>query len=109
MDKPKYCPTQNGSFTGYRPEYRMIDGDTKTDWKTLPTKRGLYSKGAPYPKDFGGILYTIGLCGYNQAKALAYDFAATAEETGASKIEVRAVAYEIFYDIKAERIEEVTE
>ena len=107
MDKPKYCPTQNGTFCGYQPEYRKVNGDIKTEWKTLPTKKGLFLKGGvPYPKAFGGILDTIGLHGYNQALALAHHFAATIEGAGAYEVEVRAAAYDINYDIKAKKIEE---
>ena len=71
----KYCPTQGGTFTGYKPEVRIKDGEV---WSSLSVKWGKKG-GVPAPQAFGGVLRTIGLCGYNQAKALGHQFAAHAE------------------------------
>lgn len=98
-DKPEYCPTQNGTFTGYTPEWKLPDG-----WSPMPIK-SIIGKGIPFPKQFGGILETIWLFGYDQAKALEYQCRAHCASIGQT-VETRIAEYEITYDIKAKRIEE---
>ena len=97
----KYCPTQSGVITGYKPQYR--DKSSSGEWKAVPTKGTLPPKGIPGPRMGGGILGTIGLSGYSQAKALAWLFAAY-YESGGKYIDVRVEAYEVKYDIKAKAI-----
>jgi hypothetical protein len=106
MDKPEYCPTQQGTFMGYKAEFRMSRHGVSSDWKPVMTKDVLPPKGIPYPKLGGGILSTINLNGYHQALALGYCFAASCEADGHEGIEIRIVDYEINYDIKAKRLSE---
>ena len=96
--KPNYCPTQSGTFTAYRAEYRLIDSYKNPKWKTIPIIKN--QTGVPYPEQFGGILSTIHLFGYAQAKALAWTWAAQAEERG-EVVDVRLVEYKVEFDIKA--------
>ena len=103
-DEIKWHLTQNGIFTGYKPEFRMKVGDVSTDWRSVRIKSG--KKGVPYPTRFGGVLNTIGLFGMPQAKALGYsfvaDFEANPNEIGS--IEIRIIEYEVVYDIKARKV-----
>jgi|TARA_Y100000310_G_C20695263_1_gene825222 hypothetical protein len=55
----------------------------------------------------GGVNKTIGLCGYNQAMALAYAYAAIHDadpNTSIQKIAIRIQPYEVKYDIKAKKL-----
>lgn len=102
----KYCPTQSGTFTAYKPEFRTEREKahhTARDWMAVPIEKD--KGGVPSPKQFGGIMSTIGLLGYSQAKALMWGFSALAEADGV-KIEVRIVEYEVKFDIKAKVIKE---
>ena len=99
----KWCPTQGGEFTAYLPEWRLSDTD---DWADVPIKYiDSNAPGAqPFPRAFGGICSTICLFGYAQAQAMAWGYAAGADEVG-KKIEVRVQAYKVVYDIKAQKID----
>ena len=96
-----YCPTAQGSTTGYEPEWKDENGE----WKTVPTIIVKYPhKGIPKPLWHGGILETLGLFGWEEANALAWVFAA--EHAAAGKcVEVRIIMYEIAYDLKAKRVD----
>ncbi len=100
--KPEYCPTQNGTFLAYRPEYRLRDSYKKQEWKPVPITKG--RGGTPFPEQFGGIMSTIHLFGYAQAKTLMWSWSALAEERGES-VDVRVVEYKVAYGIKAKRVE----
>ena len=67
-------PTIGGTVFGYRVFYLEMDGR----WKEIPWRTALPKLGIPYPSGEGGILVTIGMFGYSQAKALAYWFKANA-------------------------------
>ena len=104
-----WCPNQNGQTTGYVPEYN--NGEK---WLQIPVvdipgyiiqDGRLVMVGAQSPKWNGGILKTIGLCGYAQAQALAWLFAAEASHRG-EQVEVRVVPFEVHYEIKARKLEE---
>ena len=103
MEEMKYCPTQSGVFTAYKPEFRTEEVDA---WMQIPTSK--HPKGVPAPKQFRGILSTIHLFGHAQASALMWWWAAVAEEAGRN-IDVRIVEYEVSYDIKAKVIENTDE
>jgi len=90
-----YCPTQDGQFIGYQAEFKNRHGE----WERCKNPEGAIS----YPKMFGGILSTIYLYGYAQATAICWLYHAAFNSIG-QEIETRTVAYEITYDIKAERM-----
>jgi hypothetical protein len=94
-----WAPTQSGQFPAYQAEYLEIDGK----WKPIPTHN--VNTGVPYPLGGGGILNTIGLMGYSQARAIAWKFTADHEAIG-TVVDTRIVVYELHYDIKAKRIED---
>ena len=96
----KYCPTQNGKFVAYKPQYR---NKSKEDWKNIPIIKEI-KHGFPFPKAFGGIINTIGLSGYSQAKALMWAWASYFEGIG-KEIETRLEEYEVNYQIQALKIE----
>jgi len=107
-DEIKWCPTKNGTFTGYEPEVRLVDIDgSASKWKRVPwSNKG--RTGVPYPAAFGGILREINMLGYHQAMALAHWFGAGLEQGGDSLkgvLEVRAVPYEIIFNIKARKLD----
>ena len=97
--KPEYCPTQSGTFSAYRPEYKNKKAQK---WESIPIKHT--GRGLPYPRQFGGVMSTIFLFGYAQAKAFMWSWSALAEGVGRN-IDVRIVEYEVSYDIKAKVIE----
>ncbi len=97
QSEPVWCPTQKGTYTAYYPEW--LKGK---DWERIKITRA--SDGIPQPAWHGGINDAIYVCGYAQAKALAWEFAAMMESEGRD-IEVRAQAYEVVYDIKARKID----
>lgn len=99
MVKHDYCPTQGGVFTAYVPEF--FDGK---EWKRIPT---VYSPfGIPEPLMNGGVMRTLMLMGYEQAQAIAWQYAAVSVASyDMRKIEVRVQAYEVLYDIKARKID----
>lgn len=120
---------QNGTFIGYLPQWKhkdlyatinrrlapLVEGGEK--WTDVPcvTIRGQIRLtlpngaeiivGHPFPRFGAGILETIGLYGYEQANALAWEYSAAAASIGAS-IEVRVIDRQINYDIKTRDIEQ---
>lgn len=91
--------TQHGNFSAYEPQW--LDG---TEWKRVPytnVPMEGYNR-FPAPLLYGGITEAINLCGYMQAWAIAYNFAAIAEANG-KRIEVRLQDYEVQYDIKCRK------
>lgn len=94
-----WCPTQNGTFTAYDPEW--FDGEK---WRQIPTEPN--KNGVPSPRRNGGIISTIGLFGKAQAEALAWSYAAVAAAKG-HDVKVRAQPYEVVYDIKARKLDEL--
>ena len=102
-DAKQWCPTMRGTMTGYEPEW--LDPRDK-EWHRVPMVTVDSGQGVPQPMALGGITQTIGLFGHAQAQALAWTFAAYAAEVG-KDIEVKIVAYEITYEIKARKMEEV--
>jgi hypothetical protein len=56
--------------------------------------------GIPFPHIGAGVLETIYMFGYEQAQALAWSWAASAESCGAT-VEVRVKHFRLHYDIKA--------
>ena len=102
MKQEKYCPTQNGKFVAYKPQYRR---NSEGSWRDIPIAKinSLQMKGLPFPKQFGGIISTINLGGYSQSKALMWAWSALHEAEGL-KIETRLEEYEVDYQIKARKI-----
>lgn len=100
----EWCPTQNGKFIAYEPEWRYAS-KPDSEWEPVPRRKEFDRPdlGAPAPLSFGGICDTICLCGYAQANALAWLFAAKMEARGES-VDVRAEAYEVIYEIKARKL-----
>ena len=103
MTDDEYCPTRGGRIAGYMPQIRHALGE----WVNMPISVGALG-GVPYPRDTGGVLETIGLCGYAQAHALMWMYAASHAGDG-TKIEVRVQEYRIHYDIKAKAVQDDTE
>ena len=97
----KYCPTQTGKFIAYRPQYR---NNSTGKWNDIPIIKNEKRHGVPYPNQFGGIISTIGLSGYSQAKALMWAWSAYYEGVG-KEIETRLEKYEVNYQIRALKIE----
>lgn len=89
----------NGTFKGYKPEYKEIDGS----WKAIPTKQTV--QGVPLPLMGRGVLDTIGLMGHAQASSIAWVFVAQMEAQGIGA-EVRVSPYEVQFDIKARRLQD---
>ena len=97
----KPCPTVGGTFEGYLPEYLDPRKKDKT-WLPVPLTRKPDGSGALYPLSGGGILQTIGLLGYEQAQAIAWKLAASAQSEGVT-IVTRIATYKVVFDIKAYR------
>lgn len=95
----EYCPTRNGKYFAYTPEYL----DEQNVWKPIPIARG--NIGIPFPLDCGGLTMELGLCGKEQAYALAHHFAAQAAAIGTTEA-VRIQRYEVLYDLKARKLAE---
>ena len=96
----EYCPTRGGSFTAYLPQYLHAAA-----WINIPICKGR-ENGIPYPEFERGVLEAIDLCGYAQAMALAWCWAAVEAAEGRPILQVRAQAYKVHYDIKALAVEE---
>ena len=99
----KWCPTQAGTFTAYKPEWRDKNGE----WKDIPIVRLTPRQGYGIPRPrFGAsdVAAAIYLHGYEEALALAWQYAAYEAAEG-NKVDVRVQSYEVVYDIKARKIE----
>ena len=92
----KWCPTQSGSYTAYKAEF--CDG-VGGKWRPIPTEHK--KKGIPFPDFMGGISRQVGLCGFEQSKAIAWAYAACFAGVGAKVPKVRVVEYDVSYTIKA--------
>jgi len=89
-------PSQNGSFPAYIPEWR----ETGTDWRAIETYSSTIEKGGvATPRAFSGIHDTIGVYGYEQAAALAWSFAASAQASSKT-ISIRLRVLSVNYEIK---------
>jgi hypothetical protein len=98
----EYCPTSGGSYTAYKPEYL---GDDK-EWHSIPTAETT-AGGSPQPLANANINQQLGLFGYEQAWALAWQFAAHAASVTFRAPRIRVAQYDVAYDIKAKRLEHV--
>lgn len=97
-----YCPTQSGTVSGFRPEWRPRESE---EWREIPYDISyLQASGIPFPALSGGVLRQIGLCGEFQAKALAYTFAAE-KEARIESCEVRVVELKVEYQIRAKEVD----
>jgi len=103
-DKPEWTPARSGSYTAFEPQFWDKD---KRKWRPVSLKRPhrWEPSGVPQPLLCGGINMELGLCGYDQAMALAHWFAAEAAAEGVN-IDVRVQEYDVQYDLKARRCEE---
>src|SRR5574341_1504161 len=113
--KPENCPTMSGTFSGFRPQWKhkstwglvnrktfgLEGGEDWTDGPYITTRGLLVIKlpngaeiiaGVPFPSHLPGILETIDFCGYEQAQALAWWFAAMVASIGA-QVDVRVEEY----------------
>jgi len=95
-EEKEWCPTQEGRYTAYKAEY--CEGVT---WKSIPTERNKNGTGFPYPDFLGGISKQVGLCGFEQSKAIAWAYAACFAGVGAKIPKTRVIEYEVKYNIKA--------
>jgi len=88
---------RRGACRAYLPEYN----DSGGEWKTVPFFPS--PDGVPQPSYNAGVNMTLDLCGYEQAQALAWTYAAHAIANG-QRIKVRIQEYEVVYDVKAKKI-----
>lgn len=93
------CPTRGGSGPLYQPQFQNCDGK----WLDIKTKRS--APGIPAPLLHGGIAQEVGLYGYEQAMALAWQYAACAAASDGIAPPVRALKYRMTYEIKCWRDE----
>jgi len=110
-DKSKECiRSTRGRCIGYKPQWRFLKkGDAEEfAWKDVPIKRvpASEARGVPEPFEHGGILSTINMLGHAQAWALAWEYAAVAEQEG-EKVEVGICAYEVDFEINATAAEQL--
>ena len=91
------CPTQHGTLTAYEPEYWDRD---REKWRRIPLHRSEHGVPGPVSHAPADIL---GLCGYAQAMALAWQYAASIAAERYYGPPVRVVAYRVKYDLEAER------
>lgn len=96
----EWCPTRNGNYTGHKPEYLGEDGN----WHAIPTKDA-GQNGVPQPLACGNINAELGLFGYEQAWALAWQFAAQIAAQHFAVPKIRVAQFEVVYDIKAKRLD----
>jgi hypothetical protein len=92
-------PTQGGTFRAWKPQ-RLHAGE----WQDLPIIDLPGDGGVPYPMMCSGIVKTLALCGYAQAMALAWFYAAMQDAAGKA-YQVRVQEYAVEYDIKARKID----
>jgi hypothetical protein len=90
-------PSQAGSFTGYEVQIKRDNGE----WGPINLRKTrIEEMGVPLPACHGGILDTLGLLGYAQAKAMAWYIKAVGDAE-IKQVEVRIVPFDISYDTKA--------
>lgn len=119
----KEGPTQAGTMSAYRPQWRhsrewghginerfgFKGGEKWTDIPVTIIRGGVVAQlpnghevmwGVPFPRFAPGVLETIYLFGHEQAQALAWMWSASAESVGAT-VEIRVKHFRLHYDIKA--------
>ena len=101
VDPTDWFPTRGGSYSAYMPQY--LSGQT---WIDVPFDHVPSDRGVPYPADTGNITEHVGLCGYAQAMAMAWTYAAFAEAETGERIKVRVQRYQVKYDIKARAVDD---
>lgn len=102
MSDSEWCPSVNGKTRAWQPEYFDL---VANEWKEVPYKKlGADNvAGIPYPSCFGGLFEFVGLCGKEQAWALAWGYAALCKANSMHTPEVRVSEYEFVYEIKARK------
>lgn len=95
----EYCPTRGGTYTAYEPEFLNEDGK----WCAIQVQESPY--GIPGSKTSAGINSVLGLFSYEQAWALAWQYAAVQAATSVMHVLIRVAQYEVRYDLKAKRLE----
>lgn len=98
MSDSEWCPTQTGSTTAYRPQYF---NEAKKEWQDIPIVRIQSQHGLPYPFFTGPLMEFVDLFGYEQAMALAWQYAAVEATQARAVSKVRVMPYELKYEIKA--------
>ena len=97
----KPCPTQAGSITGYEVQVNK----PHRGWQVFYFDKVCGGEGVPLPSAGRGILDTLGLLGYAQAKSLAWMIKASAA-SDSKDVEVRIMPYDVQYDTKAYKRED---
>jgi len=95
MDKEEWCPTRSVKTRGYKAQVK-----NEEKWSDLAVNDSIDGAGIPYPRLNGGILYELGLQGFAQANAVAWDYAAKMALHGRD-VDVRVQEYEIEASMKA--------
>jgi len=95
-----WCPARSGTYSAYEPQW-----NDNGEWRRVPFEQNVKGLGVAAPLVCGGINTELGLCGYAQAMALAWWWAAVAASEG-KNIEVRARKFRVVYDLKAQEVTE---
>lgn len=95
-----WFPTMSGKCRAWQPEY--FD-EAKNEWRDVPYREVEGNTGNPSPLAHGHLFAAIGLCGYEQAMALAWQFAALHAQRTVIVPKVRVREYDFIYDIKASK------
>ncbi len=121
----KEGPKISGTMSAYKPQWKhstewgkvinqqILGPKGGDDWTDVPFTiiRGAVAVkfgdksvpvGIPFPMMMPGILESIYLCGYEQAMALAWTFAAGMAASG-GEVEVRVDPYDLQYEIKTQK------
>lgn len=98
----KWIPTVSGTGNAYAPEWRKRDEDDA--WQRVPTEQipVVLGRGVPPPLFIGNAICMVGLCGYEQAQALAWLWAAHCAAIG-KDVDVRVAEYDLQFEVKARR------
>ena len=92
----KACPSMQGTDVGYTVEYH--DPERKPAWRPLPIMRTPPGIGVPPPAFIGPIFQMLGLLGFAQANAIAWQ----AKCDGKFKhSRIRIVPHEVTFDLMA--------
>jgi len=100
-----WVPSHSGKVRGYQAEYRTMEKGSLNwlSWKPVPIEKS--EIGIPYPGLHGNHLESLGLMGFEQAKAHAWwTLACSKSGRRFSACEVRVQEYEVEYDLKARKI-----
>ena len=97
----RWFPTTAGTGTAYAPEWRKR-GKDDAPWQRVPTEQipVVLGRGVPPPLFMGNAIAMIGLCGYEQAQALAWLWAAHHAALGIN-VDVRVSAFDLQFEVKA--------